>query len=92
VVGGRVPADVELEIGARGLRPSLTSIAMCIRVTASYWSIRVDGPSFRKSTDALTGGRGWLVTTPNRRAVGPVRPLLQIKSCLCCPGPHRRGS
>ena len=49
MVGGRVPADVELE----SVPTDWGSIATCIRVTASCWSIRVAGPSFRKSTDAF---------------------------------------
>ena len=53
MVGGRVPADVELEaVPADWVRLS-PSIATCIRVTASYWSIRIAGPSFRKSTGAF---------------------------------------
>ena len=54
MVGGRVPADVELEAvpPRTGVRLS-PSIATCIRVTASCWSIRVAGPSFRKSTVAF---------------------------------------
>jgi hypothetical protein len=40
VVGGRVPADVELvSVPLTGVRLS-PSIAKCIRVTASCWSIR----------------------------------------------------
>jgi hypothetical protein len=50
VVGGRV--DVELEAMTTDWGP-----ATCIRMTASYRSIRVAGPSFRKSTDAYARSR-----------------------------------
>ena len=53
MVGGRVPADVELEAEPADWIHLSPSIATCIRVTASYWSIRVAVPSFRKSTDAF---------------------------------------
>jgi hypothetical protein len=53
VVGGRVPADIELESVPTDWVRLLPNIATCIRVTASCWSIRVAGPSFRKSTDAF---------------------------------------
>ena len=58
VVGGRVPADVELESVPGDWGPSLTNIATCIRVTASCWSIRVVGPSFRKSNEVSRARRG----------------------------------
>ena len=50
MVGGRVPADVELEAVPADWG---TKYPMCIRVTASYWSIRIAVPSFRKSIDAF---------------------------------------
>jgi hypothetical protein len=52
VVGGRTPADVELESVPADWGPSLTKYRYVYRVTASCWSNREAGPSFRKSTDA----------------------------------------
>ena len=49
----RFPKNGVFAFCSRHADPVPPSIATCIRVTASCWSIRVAGPLFRKSTDAF---------------------------------------